>query len=64
MARRTQVTASIFDTEGYVFITFRGNPQDVADCAALYVQNVGDPLIPAERYDVELIRHREEEEEP
>lgn len=62
MARRTQVTATIYDTEGYPFITFKGYPQDVGDAAAIYIQNIGDPLIPADRFEVELVRRHDEEE--
>jgi len=61
MARRTQVTATIYDTEGYVFISFRGNAQDVGDAAAIYVLNVADPLGGRDRMGVELIEDREEE---
>jgi len=61
VARRTQVTATIFDTDGYPFISMRGNPQDVADACAIYVTNVAEPLghvlLP-----IELIERRTEEE--
>lgn len=61
MARRTQVTATIYDSEGYVFIAFRGNPQDVADAASIYVLNVANPL-GGRCDDIELIESRDEEE--
>jgi len=64
VARRTQVTATIYDSEGYVFLSFKGNAQDVADCASIYVLNVANPLggRPAEEIDeLELIESREEE---
>ena len=61
MARRTQVTATIYDSEGFVFITFRGNPQDVADAASIYVLNVANPLGGRPADEIELIEQREEE---
>lgn len=61
MARRTQVTATIYDSEGYVFLSFRGNAQDVADCTSIYVLNVANPLGGREADQVELIEQREEE---
>lgn len=61
MARRTQVTATIYDSEGYVFISFRGNAQDVADAASIYVLNVAHPLGGHKCADIELIEEREEE---
>jgi hypothetical protein len=54
------VTATIYDSEGYVFITFRGNPQDVADAASIYVMNVANPL-GGRDCEIELIEEREEE---
>jgi hypothetical protein len=59
--RRTQVTATIYDTEGFVFISFRGNAQDVGDAASIYVLNVAHPLGGSERAEVELVEDREEE---
>ena len=61
MARRTQVTATIYDSEGYTFITFRGNPQDVADAASIYVLNVANPLGGRPADEIEFIEQREEE---
>lgn len=61
MARRTQVTATIYDSEGYVFISFKGNAQDVADCASIYVTNVANPLGGHHCHEIELIEEREEE---
>jgi hypothetical protein len=60
MARRTQVTATIFDAEGFPFICFKGNPQDVADACAIYVLNVADPL--GGTPFIELRQHHDEEE--
>lgn len=59
--RRTTVTATIFDTEGYAFITFRGNPQDVGDVCAIYVMNIAQPLGIAPL--IEITRRRAEEDE-
>lgn len=42
--RRTQVSATILDDDGYAFVVFKGNPQDVADACAMYVLNIGNPL--------------------
>lgn len=61
MARRTQVTATIYDSEGYVFVSFKGNAQDVGDAVAIYVLNVANPLGGHASEDIELIESREEE---
>lgn len=61
MSRRTQVTATIYDAEGYVFLSFCGNAQDVADCTSIYVLNVANPLGGRESDEIELIKDREEE---
>lgn len=62
MARRTTVTATIYDSEGWPFICFRGNAQDVGDATAIYVLNVANPLGGHQRAEVELIERRLEEE--
>ncbi len=58
---RRKITATIFDTEGYPFITFSGSsPQDVGDAASIYVLNVANPLggdVP----QFDLVQRREEE---
>jgi len=61
VARRTQVTATIYDSEGFVFITFKGNPQDVGDATSIYVLNVANPLGGRLGEEIELIEEREEE---
>ena len=61
MARRTQVTATIFDAEGYPFLTMRGNAQDVGDAMSIYVLNVANPLGGRACPSIELIEEREEE---
>lgn len=61
MTRRTQVTATIFDAEGYPFVSLRGNPQDIGDALAVYVLNVAEPLT-GQSPLIELIESREEEE--
>ena len=62
MARRTTVTATVYDSEGFPFICFRGNAQDIADCAAIYVMNVASPLGLVPNYEVELIERRTEDD--
>jgi hypothetical protein len=57
--RRTIVTATIYDTEGFPFIVFRGNPQDVGDACAIYVSNIASPL--GGSHDVELVENRRTE---
>ena len=59
--RRTQVTATLYDSEGYVYISFRGNAQDVGDAASIYALNVAHPLGGHEAVGLELIEDREEE---
>lgn len=61
MARRTQVTATIYDADGFPFICIKGNPQDVADCASIYVTNVANPLGGDPLH--EFIHKRDHEEE-
>ena len=60
MARRTQVTATFFDAEGYPLVAFRGNPQDVGDAAAIYICNIAQPL--GGNPLIHLVETREEEE--
>jgi len=59
VARRTQVTATFFDCEGYAFVSFRGNPQDVGDAAAIYATNMANPL-GGDSASIELVTKREE----
>lgn len=59
--RRTQVTATVFDAEGYPFVCFRGNAQDVADATSIYVLNIASPLGGSSPL-INLIETREEEE--
>jgi hypothetical protein len=60
LARRTQVTATFFDSEGYPLVAFRGNAQDVGDAAAIYIGNIANPLGGTPL--IKLIETREEEE--
>jgi hypothetical protein len=60
--RRTTVVATIFDTEGYPFVSFRGNAQDVGDACAIYVTNIANPLGGHIFTPIELIQNRDEEE--
>jgi len=60
--RRTTVTATMYDCDGYAFVTFRGNAQDVGDAASIYVLNLANPLS-ANTPLVELVESRETEEE-
>lgn len=60
--RRTQVTATFYDTEGYAFVSFRGNPQDVGDASAIYASNIANPLAIHGCGEIELIKSRDEEE--
>ena len=58
--RRTTVTATIFDAEGYPFISLRGSAQDVGDAVAIYVMNIANPLGGTPL--INLIETRDEEE--
>jgi len=60
--RRTTVTATMYDCDGYAFVSFRGNAQDVGDAASIYVMNLANPL-GAHTPMVELVESREPEEE-
>jgi hypothetical protein len=58
--RRTQVTATVLDGDGYPFLVFKGNAQDVADACSIYVLNISNPLggTPV----IEIRQHHDEEE--
>lgn len=58
--RRTTVTATIFDAEGYPFISLRGSAQDVGDAAAIYVMNISNPLGGTPLIDIRKERNEEE----
>lgn len=38
------VVATIYDSDGTPFITFKGKAQDVADACVIYVTNMNNPL--------------------
>jgi hypothetical protein len=61
MKRRTQVTATMLDADGYPFVVFKGTPQDVADAASIYVLNIANPL-GGEEPLIDLIESREDTE--
>jgi hypothetical protein len=60
VARRTSVTATFYDAEGYAFVSFRGNPQDVADASSIYALNLANPL-GGTCENIEFVTKREEE---
>lgn len=58
--RRTHITATVLDEDGYPFIIFKGNPQDVADACVIYVTNISNPLGGLPLIDVSRERNEEE----
>jgi hypothetical protein len=58
--RRTKVTATLFDADGWPFIEFQGTPQDVGDAVSVYILNLANPL--GGTPIIELIETREDEQ--
>jgi len=55
------VTATLYDADGYPFIDFKGNAQDVGDAMSIYVMNTANPLGGHQVAQTEFIRTRDEE---